>query len=131
MELGRAREFAELALNSCSTNGELARLADRLPGAFVLARPDLAREFAFQVLGPVLEGDPVERDHLLSALAAWLDRQGSTEEAGKRLYCRRNTVLNRLRRLQQLTGRLPAHPRDVVGLAFALESHRLADRQNP
>ncbi|MFJ5830715.1 PucR family transcriptional regulator [Streptomyces sp. NPDC093089] len=129
MELGRAREFAELALNSCSTDGELARLADRMPGAFVLARPDLAREFAVQVLGPVLEGDPVERDHLLATLAAWLDCQGSTEEAGKRLYCHRNTVLNRLRRLERLTGRLLAHPRDVVDLAFALESHRLADRQ--
>ncbi|GHG42726.1 PucR family transcriptional regulator [Streptomyces zaomyceticus] len=128
MELGRARELAELALTSCSADGELARLADRLPGAFILARPDLAQEFAVQVLGPVLEADPVERDQLLATLAAWLDCQGSTEEAGKRLYCHRNTVLNRLRRLERLTGRLLARPRDVVDLSFALESHQLATR---
>lgn len=125
MELGRARELAELALNTCATDGELARLADRLPGAFILTRPDLAQEFALQVLGPVLEADPVERDHLLATLSAWLDCQGSTEEAGKRLYCHRNTVLNRLRRLERLTGRLLSRPRDVVDLSFALESHRL------
>ncbi|MCX5144140.1 MULTISPECIES: CdaR family transcriptional regulator [unclassified Streptomyces] len=130
MELGRAREFAQLALNSCSADGEVARLADRLPGAFILARPDLAQEFAAQVLGPVLEADPVERDQLLATLAAWLDCQGSTGEAGKRLYCHRNTVLNRLRRLERLTGRLLARPRDVVDLAFALESHRLTSRKS-
>ncbi|MGW0935993.1 helix-turn-helix domain-containing protein [Streptomyces sp. NPDC002666] len=128
MELGHARELAELALKGCSADGELARLADRLPGAFILARPDLAQEFAGQVLGPVLETDPAERDHLLATLAAWLDCQGSTEEAGKRLYCHRNTVLNRLRRLERLTGRLLARPRDVVDLAFALESHLLTER---
>ncbi|MFJ6805794.1 PucR family transcriptional regulator [Streptomyces anulatus] len=129
VELGRAREFADLALSSCTADGELARLADRLPGAFVLARPDLAREFAVQLLGPVLDSEPAERDHLLATLAAWLDCQGSTEEAGRRLFCHRNTVLNRLRRLERLTGRLLARPRDVVDLSFALESHRLTDRQ--
>ncbi|WP_406457434.1 helix-turn-helix domain-containing protein [Streptomyces sp. NBC_00876] len=128
MELGHARELAELALSSGSADGEVVRLADRLPGAFILARPDLAQEFAVQVLGPVLEGDPVERDQLLATLAAWLDCQGSTEEAGKRLYCHRNTALNRLRRLERLTGRLLARPRDVVDLAFALESPRLTGR---
>ena len=129
MELGRARELAELALRSCATDGELAQLVNRLPGAFILARPDLAQDFACQVLGPVLETDPVERDHLLATLAAWMDCQGSTEEAGKRLYCHRNTVLNRLRRLERLTGRLLSRPRDVVDLSFALESHRLISRQ--
>ncbi|MEU2506588.1 helix-turn-helix domain-containing protein [Streptomyces sp. NPDC007863] len=131
MELGRARELAELALSGCSTDGQLTCLADRLPGAFILARPDLAKEFSVQVLGAVLEADPVERDQLLATLAAWLDCQGSTEEAGKRLYCHRNTVLNRLRRLERLTGRLLARPRDVVDLAFALESHRLIEGQSP
>ncbi|MET9677575.1 helix-turn-helix domain-containing protein [Streptomyces sp. NPDC006482] len=87
------------------------------------------------MLGPALEADPTERDHLLATLAtlatlaAWLDCQGSTETAGKRLYCHRNTVLNRLRRLERLTGRLLSPPRDVVDLSFALESHRLTSSQ--
>ncbi|MGW8887469.1 PucR family transcriptional regulator [Streptomyces sp. NPDC055749] len=129
VDIGRAREFAELALSTCTSDGELARLADRLPGAFILARPDLAQEFAAQVLGPVLDTDPAERDHLLATLGAWLDCQGSTEEAGRRLYCHRNTVLNRLRRLERLTGRLLTRPRDVVDLSFALESHRLTQKR--
>ncbi|MFE5797939.1 PucR family transcriptional regulator [Streptomyces sp. NPDC056503] len=130
MELGRARELAELALNSCAADGELVRLADRLPGAFVLARPDLAQDFALHVLGPVLEAEAGEREDLLATLTAWLDCHGSTEEAGKRLFCHRNTVLNRLRRLERLTGRLLSRPRDVVDLSFALESHRLTRAQD-
>ncbi|MFG2613959.1 PucR family transcriptional regulator [Streptomyces anulatus] len=128
VELGHARELAELAVSSCTTDGELARLADHMPGAFILARPDLAEEFAAQVLGPVLDTDPVERNHLVATLAAWLDCDGSTEEAGKRLYCHRNTVLNRLRRLERLTGRLLSKPRDVADLSFALDSYRLTCR---
>ncbi|MEU5398087.1 helix-turn-helix domain-containing protein [Streptomyces sp. NPDC005963] len=121
-ELGRARELAELALGACRSDGELAQVGDRLSRAFALTRPDLAGDLADQVLGPVLRLPPADRNELLTTLAAWLDCDGSTRRAGERLYCHRNTVLNRLRRLEVLTGRRLAHPRDVVDLAMALEA---------
>ncbi|MYS64099.1 PucR family transcriptional regulator, partial [Streptomyces sp. SID5473] len=77
---------------------------------------------ADQVLGPLRTLDPAERAELLTTLAAWLDRGGSTRRAGELLYCHRNTVLNRLRRLERLTGRTLSNPRDVVDLAMALEA---------
>ncbi|RZM96173.1 helix-turn-helix domain-containing protein, partial [Streptomyces alfalfae] len=46
--------------------------------------------------------------------------------AAARLYCHRNTVFNRLRRLEQLTSRSLTRPRDLVEVALALEAHRLS-----
>lgn len=123
-ELGRAKELAELALGACRRDDELVLLEDRMVSGLVLARPDLAASIAHRVLGPVLDLDPADRAALLDTLEAWLDCQGSTDRAGELLYCHRNTVLNRLRRLERLTGRLLDHPRDLVDLTLALEACR-------
>ncbi|MFE3757608.1 helix-turn-helix domain-containing protein [Nocardia tengchongensis] len=40
------------------------------------------------------------------------------------LYCHRNTVLNRLRRIEELTGRSIAEPRAMIELALAVEAAR-------
>ncbi|MFJ8229858.1 helix-turn-helix domain-containing protein [Streptomyces sp. NPDC094448] len=119
--LGRGYGLARLALAACPADGTLHRLGDRWSRAFAVARPDLADAVADQLLGPLRTLDPAERAELLATLAAWLDR-GSTRRAGELLYCHRNTVLNRLRRLERLTGRTLSHPRDVVDLALALEA---------
>ncbi|MFD8590699.1 helix-turn-helix domain-containing protein [Streptomyces sp. NPDC059637] len=62
---------------------------------------------------------------ILSTLEAWLAADGSALRAGSRLFCHRNTVLNRLRRYEQLTGRSLGRPQDLVELVLALEAHRL------
>ncbi|MFE0427456.1 helix-turn-helix domain-containing protein, partial [Streptomyces sp. NPDC058953] len=86
---------------------------------------------AEQVFGPLRAVEPAERADLLTTLAAWLDRGGSTRRAGELLYCHRNTVLNRLRRLERLTGRSLANPRDVVDLAMALDAEGLTAPPEP
>ncbi len=80
------------------------------------------------MLGPLLRLDPADRDLLLDTLAAWLECDGSARRAGSRLYCHRNTVLNRLRRCEQLTGRSLSRPADVAEFSLALVSRRLLDR---
>ncbi|MFE1322409.1 PucR family transcriptional regulator [Kitasatospora phosalacinea] len=124
-EVARAKELAELALGTARHEGEVVLLDDRLAAGLVAARPDLAAGIAAKVLGPVLELEPADRASLLDTLEAWLDCVGSTDRAGERLYCHRNTVLNRLRRLERLTGRTLDRPRDLVDLALALEACRL------
>lgn len=125
-ELGRARRMAEVALRTCSADGEIARLDERLPAALVACQSDLSGALAARAFGPVLALDPVDRDLLLGTLAAWFDAGGSAARAGARLFCHRNTVLNRLRRLEQLTGRDLGLPRDLVELGLALDAYRLA-----
>ncbi|MFC6594134.1 helix-turn-helix domain-containing protein [Kitasatospora paranensis] len=123
--LGRARQLADTALALCTADGELVHLKDRMAPGFLLTQRDLARELVDQVLGPVLALEPDEGQVLLETFGVWLDCSGSLPQVASRLYCHRNTVHNRLRRLERLTGRLLARPRDLVDLSMALDALRL------
>ncbi len=126
-ELGRARRLAETALGTCAPDERtLVRLADRLPAALVVRQPELAGELVQAVLGPLLELDPADRAVLLETLDAWLAAEGSAGRAATRLYCHRNTVFNRLRRLEHLTSRSLSRPHDLIALTLARDAHRLA-----
>lgn len=119
--LAGARRLAALALRSApAVSGPGAVLLDeRLPAALVAADPELAARLRRVVLGPVLALPPEDGRVLLDTLGTWLACQGSTTYAAQRLYCHRNTVSNRLRRLEQLTGRALSDPAHVVELALA------------
>ncbi|GAB2984840.1 hypothetical protein GCM10023080_058130 [Streptomyces pseudoechinosporeus] len=67
--------------------------------------------------------------YVLVCLAVWLECDGSAQRASERLYCHRNTVLNRLRRYEQLTGRSLARPTDLVDVSLALSARRLLRRR--
>jgi hypothetical protein len=123
--LGDARRHADTALGICPDEGGSVRLHEQLPSALLLSRPELGRALAEEVLGPLLRLEPADRDVLLDTLAAWLECDGSAQRAGTRLYCHRNTVLNRLRRCEQLTGRSLTRPGDVVQVSLALAARRL------
>ncbi|MFE1440457.1 helix-turn-helix domain-containing protein [Streptomyces sp. NPDC058739] len=122
--VGEARAQADLALSLCPPEGGVVRLAEQLPAALVVSSPDLAAALADRALGPLAELDPVDREVLLDTVAAWLTCDGSAQRAGERLYCHRNTVLNRLRRFEQLTGRSLQRPLDVVEVSLALTARR-------
>ncbi|GAA3426303.1 PucR family transcriptional regulator [Streptosporangium sandarakinum] len=125
-ELGRARRLAEVALRTCAGEGpQVARLEDRLPAALVVSQPELAGHLSAAVLRPLLALDPGDREVLLGTLEAWLRCEGSAVRAAGRLYCHRNTVFNRIRRIEQLTGRSLTRPLDIVELALALDAVRL------
>ncbi|MEU3686628.1 helix-turn-helix domain-containing protein [Streptomyces sp. NPDC030592] len=123
--VGDARRLADTALDICPAAGGTVRLADQLPAALVVSSPELGRALAEKVLGPLLRLEPADREVLLDTLTTWLECDGSAQRAGERLYCHRNTVLNRLRRCEQLTGRSLARPADVVEFSLALTARRV------
>ncbi|MYT70512.1 MULTISPECIES: helix-turn-helix domain-containing protein [unclassified Streptomyces] len=123
--VGAARRLAETALRICPATGGTVLLDDELPAALVAAAPGLGRLLADRVLGPLLALPPADRDVLLDTLTVWLDCDGSAQRAAARLYCHRNTVLNRLRRCEQLTARSLTRPADLVELGLALSAYRL------
>jgi hypothetical protein len=94
-------------------------------GALVAGAPDIAARVVRAVLGGILDLDPDERSLLLETVEVWADSAGSATEAGKRLYCHRNTVRNRLARLEELTGRSLADPRSLAEVCTAVEAVRL------
>ncbi|MFJ9036361.1 PucR family transcriptional regulator [Streptomyces sp. NPDC102406] len=123
--VGGARRLAETALRICPADGGTVLLDDELPAALVAGAPALGTLLADRVLGPLRALPPADGALLLDTLTAWLDCDGSAQRAAARLYCHRNTVLNRLRRCEQLTGRSLTRPTDQVELALALHAHRL------
>ncbi|MGW1638133.1 helix-turn-helix domain-containing protein [Streptomyces lavendulae] len=119
--LAGARRLAALALRTASAAAApgAVLLDERLPAALVAGDPELAGRLREVVLGPVLALPPEDARVLLDTLGTWLACHGSTTYAAQRLYCHRNTVSNRLRRLEQLTGRALSDPAHVVELALA------------
>lgn len=123
--VGDARRLAETALKACPASGGTVLLDEHLPAALVVSSPGLGTALADRVLGPLDRLDPADRDVLIETLTAWLDSDGSAQRAGTKLYCHRNTVLNRLRRFEQLTGRCLTRPTDAVEVSLALAARRL------
>ncbi|MFD8020177.1 helix-turn-helix domain-containing protein [Streptomyces lavendulae] len=119
--LAGARRLAALALRTAPAAAApgAVLLDERLPAALVAGDPELAGRLREVVLGPVLALPPEDARVLLDTLGTWLACHGSTTYAAQRLYCHRNTVSNRLRRLEQLTGRALSDPAHVVELALA------------
>lgn len=131
-ELGLALRLAETALRTwaCASPdladaARIVRLDERLPTALVVSQPELAARLVAEVFGPLLELDPGDRAVLLETLDAWLVAEGSAGRAAGRLYCHRNTVFNRLRRLEQLTSRSLSRPRDLTEMTLALDAFRV------
>jgi sugar diacid utilization regulator len=126
LALRHSARLAEVALRTCTEDREIAVLDARIPVGLVVGSPDLAAELAADALGAVFTTDPLESALLLEALTAWLNADGSAERAANRLFCHRNTVLKRLRRIEDLTGRSVARPRDLVELSLALDAYRVS-----
>ncbi|WP_110342732.1 PucR family transcriptional regulator [Prauserella flavalba] len=124
-EIGVAHDLALLALRTLPSGAAgLAVLDERLPEALVARSPELARRLRAGVLGPLLRLPGNERDVLLETLAAWLETNRSAAATAARLYCHRNTVLNRLRRLEAVFGHSLDDHRTALALSLALIAHR-------
>lgn len=125
--LGGARRLAGTALLTCVPGTrEIVTLDERLPTALLVSRPELAARLLAEVFGPLLALVPAERALLVGTLEAWLECGGSVGRAAVRLRCHRNTVFNRLRRLEGLTARSLSRPRELVDLVLALDALRLS-----
>ncbi|WP_097869723.1 PucR family transcriptional regulator [Streptomyces sp. rh34] len=126
-ELGSARRLAGTALLTCApASREVVRLDERLPAALLVSGPELSARLLAEVFGPLLALVPADRAVLVGTLEAWLECGGSVGRAAVRLRCHRNTVFNRLRRLERLTGRSLSRPRELVDLVLALDVLRLS-----
>lgn len=108
-----------------------AQLEEVLPAALVVAQPDLGRRLLQVVLGDVLALAAPERDLMLETMRAWLAADGSASATAAALYCHRNTVLNRLRRIGVLIGRPVENTRTRVELSLALTALDVLPRAHP
>lgn len=92
----------------------------------LVSQPAYAAELRDGVLGGLAEIDPDDARVLLDTLECWFATDGSTAECGRQLHCHRNTVLHRLGRIAEMTGRSVAKPGQAAELFTALRAVRLA-----
>ncbi len=124
--IAAALDEARLALK-CAPPGTAALTRyDDAPLALVLVRlPEAAHSAAAQILGPLLDLPTVERDELLATMEAWFECGGSNAATAERLHYHRNTVLYRLHKIRDLTGRGCDDPAQAAELYIALRALRL------
>lgn len=77
------------------------------------------------MLGGLLADDVRDGALLVDTLEVWFATSASTSETATRLHCHRNTVLHRLGRVQELTGRSPSNPAQAAELHVAILALRL------
>jgi len=80
---------------------------------------DLGPAIADSVLAGLDSAPRGERDRLVETVLAYA-RNGSVQQTATALFCHRNTVVNRLRRFADLTGRQMTTPADAALLLVAL-----------
>ncbi|PUB24404.1 DNA-binding PucR family transcriptional regulator [Promicromonospora sp. AC04] len=103
----------------------LSRYGDHPLDALLAADDERAAELATAVLSGLKDRDPRDEELLLGTLEAWFEHGGSGTRAAAALHCHRNTVLNRLARVADLTGRDITDPRAAAELYAAVRARRL------
>jgi sugar diacid utilization regulator len=92
----------------------------------VAASPDTAAEVIRTVFGSLRTLPEAEQAMLLHTLDTWFTSGGSTTRAAEHLHCHRNTVLYRLNRIAELTGRHTTDAESSAELYIALQAVRLS-----
>lgn len=125
-DVPRAVDEAALALASIRPGrSEVADIFEHPTAVLVASQPALTSAMARAFLGQLLGRPERERDMLLETLVAFDDADGSVPVVAERLFCHRNTVLNRLGKISRLTGASFTSPSDLASVALAAEVVRV------
>jgi hypothetical protein len=125
-ETPAALTLARMALSS-SLVGDGVTMFDRhLLEVAAVSAPDFMERLAKVALAGLDSIPSKERITLLETFGAWLDSGGSAKRASEQLFVHRNTVHQRLRKLEMHTGQDLGDPRSAALLTLAFEIDRRA-----
>ena len=126
LDAGRSLEIAAVARRCLPPGSTGVATIDDDPLATVLASaPDISGRVVRHLLGRVADLAAAEQELLLGTLRTWMDCGGNASAAARELYCHRNTVRNRLQKVEELSGQSLSDPRGIAGLSIAAEGARL------
>ena len=100
-------------------------VTERLAEVLLAGSPQVTPLLMTQTLGPLLAQPEAQATTLVETLGALLRHDGSPTHAAEELFCHRNTVIYRMKQIEQLTGRSLTDPRDkmLLGLALLARGH--------
>lgn len=119
-----AAEQAKWALGSTTAGRPIARHGEDAPLFGARSRAE-ATAIVHQVLGSVLEYDKNNETELVYSLRVFLECNRSWKDAAARLFVHKQTLIYRMRRVEELTGRRLSETADVVDLWLALRAHEI------
>ncbi|MGH2881971.1 MAG: PucR family transcriptional regulator, partial [Solirubrobacteraceae bacterium] len=128
--LAAARE-ARWALHGCApARSRVVRYGTggALPWGFTLER---AEEVAGHVLGSLVQYDRLHQTELLSTLAALLRNDRSPTRTAAELFIHRQTLVYRVRRIEELTERSLSRTSDMVELWLAMRALEIVNGSAP
>ena len=119
-----AQQQARWALHLASDRGlPLLRHSAELPGSlFLPGRHEDSHAVARRVLGPLLDYDAAHAEVLVPSLRVFLEENRSWQRAAERLHVHKQTLVYRMQRVEDLTGRRLDVTSDVAEVWLALQA---------
>jgi purine catabolism regulator len=104
--LGVARREARWAIARAAESGrDVVSYADDRTGRWLTSESADLRALVDDVLSPVIDYDKAHGGELLVTIRTWLEHDRQTDKAAHALHIHANTLLYRVRRFEQITGR--------------------------
>lgn len=118
-----AQREARWAANAARASGKrVARYGDDAPSLFLPRSLSEAEQAVGRVLGRLIEYDATHEADLVRSLRVFLECNRSWKEAATRLQIHKQTLVYRMRRVEELTGRRLDDTGDVAELWLALKA---------
>ena len=119
-----ALTLARIALSSTLGGGRVTIFNRHFLEAAAVSAPGFMERIAKEAFAGLDAIPDKERNTLLETLGVWLDSGGSAQRASEQLFVHRNTVHQRLRKLETYTGQNLNDPRSAALLTLAFEIDR-------
>jgi len=121
--LGAARREAQWAITRAAESGrEMVSYGDDRTGRWLPTGPADLRALVDDVLGAVIGYDDTRGGDLLPTIRTWLEHDRQTDKAARALHIHPNTLLYRVRRFEQITGRSLASTEALAETWLALRA---------
>jgi PucR family transcriptional regulator, purine catabolism regulatory protein len=109
------------ALQGAQTTGKrIVRYGEDSASPFLPRNLEESRAIVRQILGPVLEYDAQHDAPLMASLRTYLSHNRCLKATSEALHVHKQTVIYRMRRVEELTGRRLQRIEDVVNIWLAL-----------
>jgi sugar diacid utilization regulator len=116
--------MARMALSSNLAGSGVTIFDRHLLEVAAISAPDFMERLARVALAGLDSVPEKERITLLETFGAWLDNGGSAQKTSEQLFVHRNTVHQRLRKLEMYTGQDLGDPRSLALITLAFEIDR-------
>ena len=126
-----AHREAVWALRGAQATGSgVVRYGEDAASPFLPRDRDESWAIVRHILGPLLEYDAEHNAPLVASLRTYLARNRSLKESSEALHVHKQTVVYRMRRVEELTGRRLGRIQDIVDFWLALRALDLLGKDN-